>query len=1148
MHLFEKYQRFITSSQIQKILMITKFSCILIWISILTVTAEVYSQSIKFSVEYRDVSLETVLSKIESQSEFSFFYTDQVDLSRKISIRIKDGNISELLDAIFSGTDIGYKIRDKLIIIHAKEKEIRTIKQTGIKITGTVSENFGALPGVNVIVRGSTVGTTTDANGEFSITVPSDTSVLQFRFIGYQQQEIVVGNRRIIAVTMQEATTDISEVTIVAFGKQKTESMLASVASINPQELKVPSSNLTTAMAGRIAGIISYQRSGEPGVDNADFFIRGVTTFGYKKDPLILIDGVELTSDDLARLQVDDIASFSIMKDATATALYGARGANGVILVTTKEGREGKTQVSIRFENSFSSPTKSVKLADPITYMKMNNEAVKTRDVLGALPHSMQKIAYTEAGMNPYVYPAVDWYNMLFDESTSNQRVNLNISGGGPVARYYIAGTYNRDNGNLKADKRNNFNNNININKYVLRANVNVNVTKTTEAIVKLHATMDDYSGPIDGGATIYEKVMQTSPVHYPAYFKPDDHYQYAEYILFGNYGTGNYINPYADMVKGYRDTKQSLMLAQFEIRQKLDFITEGLNARAMFNTTRRSVYGIRRAYSPYYFQIGSYDSTQDQYTLFPLNGNSGTDFLTTAEDKKNVITTTYFESALNYDRTFAEKHDVSGLLVFIMRDELSSVDNNNLQKSLPARNMGLSGRFTYAYGTRYFVEFNFGYNGSERFAKNERYGFFPSAGLGWMVSNETFWEESLKNVISKLKLKGTYGLVGNDAIGDVNSRFYYLSEVNLSSSNYAYTWGQMFNETKNGVVINRYANPTISWETSRKTNLGLELGLFNQLELQADIYRDYRYNILMPRESIPGTMGLQTDIQANIGEAVSKGIDFSLDYNWAVNTDLWISVRANYTYATSEYKVYEEPDYSDTPWRSQVGHPIGQQWGYVAERFFVDDAEVRNSPIQTFSEYKGGDLKYVDINGDSQITAMDQVPIGYPTTPEIVYGFGFSAGYKGFDLSCFFQGLARETFWIDTKATAPFINTGDFSGYIGQNQVLKAYADSYWSEENRNLYALWPRLSTIQVTNNTQRNTWFMRDGSFLRLKTLEFGYTFPEKWTQKLRMTSGRLYYSGTNLWCFSKFKLWDPEMAGNGLGYPVQRVHNIGINLSF
>jgi TonB-linked SusC/RagA family outer membrane protein len=946
---------------------------------------------------------------------------------------------------------------------------------------------------------------------------------------------------------MAEKIDMLDEVTVVAFGTQKKESVLSSIATIKPSELQAPTSNLTTALAGRIAGMISYQRSGEPGQDNADFFIRGVTTFGYKKDPLILIDGIELTSRDLSRLQVDDIASFSIMKDATATALYGARGANGVILVTTKEGTEGKAKISARYELSVSSPTQKTEWSDPITYMHLQNEAVMTRDPLGIVMHSPQKIENTRLGLNPNVFPAVDWYNELFKPTTLNQRANLNISGGGNVARYYIAASVSKDEGSLKTSKLNNFNNNINLIKYLLRSNVNVNVTKTTKANVRLHATMDDYSGPIDSGNTLYRKITQTNPVLYPPYYQPDAANETTPYVLFGNYENGDYLNPYADMVKGYRDTKTSLMLAQFELSQDLGMITDGLKLRAMFNTNRRSEYGIRRSYNPYYFTATNYDPLKDTYILNALNPNSGTDYLTTSEDRKNVITNTYFETALNYDQTFNEKHGVSGMLVYTMRDELTSVDANNLQRSLPARNIGLAGRFTYAYDDRYFLEANFGYNGSERFAKKERFGFFPSVGLGYIISNEAFWTPELEKTISKLKLKATYGLVGNDAIGSSDERFFYLSEVNMNNSDYSYTWGSMYNYSRNGVSIVRYPNENITWETSKKTNLGLELGLFNKWELQVDVYRDDRYNILMDRSSIPTTMGLSTGIKANVGKAVSKGVDLSLDYNQYFSNNFWMSGRANFTYAHSAYKVYEEPDYSLTPWRSRVGYSLSQQWGYVAERLFVDEKEIQNSPVQTFGDYLGGDIKYKDINGDGQITSIDMVPIGYPTSPEIVYGFGASCGWKGIDASFFFQGLARESFWIDYEKVTPFVDTGDFS-QNSQNQLLKIIEENHWSEENRNLYAFWPRLSTTVINNNRQRNTWFMRDGTFLRLKSVELGYSLPKSLINNYHINSLRIYYSGLNLLCFSKFKLWDPEMAGNGFNYPVQRVHNIGINLSF
>lgn len=1015
--------------------------------------------------------------------------------------------------------------------------------QQGIQITGSVSDNFGEmLTGVNVVVKGTTQGVSTDGNGEFKLTVPGETSVLQFSYIGYKMQEITVGNRRVIAVTMHEDVELLEEVTVVAFAKQKKESVIASVSTVKPSELKVPSSNLTTALSGRIAGVIAYQRSGEPGRDNAQFFIRGVTTFGYKKDPLILIDNNEMSSQDLARIQPDDIESFSIMKDATATALYGSRGANGVILVTTKEGREGKAIINVRFENSTSMPTKKIELADPVTYMLLHNEAVKTRDPLGRTPYTQNKIDNTIAGGNPYVYPANDWYKLLFRDYTMNQRVNFNLSGGGPIARYYIAGTFNNDNGVFKVDKMNNFNNNTNLKRYMLRTNVNINVTKTTEVNFRLSGTFDNLNGPILSGDDMYKVVMRTNPVFFPPYYKPDKDNEYTKHILYGNYDQAQFFNPYAEMTRGYKDYVSTQMSAQFELKQKLDFLIPNLNFRGMFNTNRNSSYDVLRYYNPYYYAVSRYDRINDEYSLYSLNEESGTEYLNYMEGPKGLDATTYLEGALSWSEVYGEKHDFSALFVGTMREKLVA-NAGSLQTSLPFRNLGLAGRLTYAYDSRYFSEFNFGYNGSERFYIKERFGFFPSIGLGWIVSNESFWNDDLRQKISKLKFKGTYGLVGNDAIGDESDRFFYLSEVNMNSSARASYFGTYGNfDGRNylsGVSISRYANNLITWETAHKLNLGIELGLFGKIEIQADVFSEQRKNILMTRASIPGTMGLQAPVRANVGQAEAKGTDISIDVSHNFSNDFWITGKANFTYAKSKFTKYEEPNYIETPWMSHVGYSLKQEWGLVAERLFVDEHEVSNSPAQ-FGRVMAGDIKYKDINGDDKITTLDAVPIGYPTDPEIVYGFGVSTGWKQIDLSCFFQGLARESFWIDAGATSPFLNQ--------ENALLKAYADDHWSEDNRNLHALWPRLSDKWEENNMWRNTWFMRDGAFLRLKSLEFGYSLPENVLKKIYFSNFRIYFNGVNLLTFSKFKLWDPEMGGNGLGYPIQKVFNVGIQLGF
>ncbi len=1020
-----------------------------------------------------------------------------------------------------------------------------------------VDEEGLPLPGATIIIAGSSGGSITDNKGAFSIDAKMGDKVV-ISFVGMDSQVIEYTGQKEVKVTLKEKHDELEEITVVAFGKQKKESVIASISTVKPADLKIPASNLTTALAGRIPGMISYQRSGEPGKDNAEFFVRGVTTFGYKKSPLILIDGIELSTTDLARLQPDDIASFSIMKDATATALYGARGANGVILVATKEGKEGSASLNIRYEKSVSLPTRMLDIADPITYMKMHNEAILTRDPLGGRAYSLEKIRMTEQpNRNVYAYPAVNWFDEMFDKQAINDRLNFNLSGGGKVSRYYLAGTINTDNGILKVDKRNNFNNNVKLNRISLRSNVNINVTKSTEVIVRFNGNFDDYNGPIDGGETLFRKALQTNPVLYPKYYEPDERNKYSQHILFGNAGQhGDYLNPYADMVKGYKDESRSNILAIIELKQDLNFITKGLSIRGLGNTTRESFFNVNRSYSPFYYSLSSYDAGIDEYSLFELNPQGGTEYLQYHEGDKKITTSFYFEGAMNYNRTFKEKHIVTGMLVGIMR-EMKLANAGSLQKSLPYRNIGLSGRFTYAYDNRYFAEINFGYNGSERFAAKERFGLFPSIGIGWIASNEKFWIP-MNKVINKLKFKATHGLVGNDAIGSEDDRFFYISQVNMNNDNLGTTFGQNYLNGIPGISIDRYSNDQISWEKARMTDLGIEMGLFNKFEIQADYFYEYRSNILMDRSQVPSSMGLQVPLKANIGEASSRGFEASVDFSHSFSEAFWVMARGNVTYATSKFEVYEELNYAGAglPWKSRLGNSLNQQYGYIAERLFIDEADIANSPLQTFGEYMAGDIKYKDINGDGRIDENDIVPIGYPTDPEVMYGFGASTGYKNFDFSFFFQGSARSSFFIDTYKTAPFIDindkdtqSDDWNNRIGNNALLSVWANDHWSEDNRNLYAAWPRFSNQVVENNRQTSTWFIRNGAFLRLKSVEFGYTIPkDTFIKKAGISSMRFYLSGTNLLTISKFKLWDVEMGGNGLGYPIQKVFNLGVNVNF
>lgn len=1011
-----------------------------------------------------------------------------------------------------------------------------TFAQASLVKGQVVDKEGNPLPGVSVLQLGSTNGTITSIDGKYAISNLNENDSLRFSYVGFNNQVIKVGIQTIINVVLLESASALEEVQVVAFQTQKKNSVIGSINTVNPTELKIAPTNLTNALAGKIAGVISYQRSGEPGQDNAEFFIRGVTSFGYANSPLILIDGLEVTTTDLARMEPDNIASFSIMKDATATALYGARGANGVILVTTKTGKKGKANISVRIENSITSPTITNQFLNGVDYMELYNKALRTRDPEALLYYSKDKIEGTRNGLNPQIYPNVDWYSELFKSTVQNQKANMSVSGGGEVAQYYLSVSYTDEKGLLNVDKMNNFNNNIDIKRYNLRANIDVNLTKSTKAMVKFYSLIDRYNGPQNDAGSIFSMVMQANPVNFPKYYDKDESTQFVNHVLFGNKGNGGYPNPYAEMVRGYKDRFSSTTTAQFQLEQDLSMITKGLKLRGMASLNSYSLSEVARGFTPFYYGLKEVDG--ESGVIHSVEQISeGTEYLTTGTSYKTANNSFYFEGVAQYNRVFGDKHDVGGLLVGYARELLTDA-SSDVYSSLPFRNMGISGRTTYAYDERYFVELNFGYNGSEKFSKQNRYGFFPSAGLGWVVSNEKFFTETMKKAVSNLKLKATYGLVGNDAIS--SNRFYYLSSVNLNDGGKGHVWGEDFGNSYNGYNINSYANPAVSWEVAEKANFGLELGLFNNVNIQVDYFTENRTNIYMQRDYIPASMGLTAPIASNIGKAESHGIDGSADYKVSINKDLWITSRVNFTYATNKIIENGEPQYP-YPYMSNIGQPMNQPRGLVAERLFVDDLDVLNSPVQynQIGSYMAGDIKYVDVNGDGKIDDSDMVPIGFPTVPEIVYGFGASLGYKDIDFSFFFQGSGRSSFFIDPTSISPFVR---------ERNALQIIADNHWSDENPDPNAFWPRMSVNAVANNEKASTWWLRDGSFLRLKSVELGYSLPEKLLGKMNIEKARFYASGTNLLVFSKFKLWDPEMGGRGLGYPPQRIINIGLNFNF
>lgn len=1057
-----------------------------------------------------------------------------------------------------------------LFIFLSFPRQLSAQNSSGV-LSGFVLDSMTKQPvnGVSVVIRGTKQGTSTDRSGAFSLDISSNQAMLEFTSIGYRPQAVLVTKGQPAMIYLTTMVDTSGAVVVTAFGRrERKEAVVGSVTTVEPGELKIPASNLTNALAGKISGVISFQRGGQPGLDNSAFFIRGVTTLGYSASPLILVDNIELTASDLARIQVDDIASFSILKDASAAALYGARGANGVILVTTKEGKAGQAKIEVRVESAISTPTKSIKLADPVTYMRAYNEALTTRDPLATPFYSPNKIIGTqktlagEGGITPYIYPAVDWMKTLFKDRTSTRRANFNVSGGNTLAKYYVAGSYSRDNGILQVNPVNNFNSGMKFENYQLRANTSIKASSTTELGIRLWGNFNDYTGPISNqgnsfATDLYSQVLHSNPVAFPAYYLPDSANKNTSHILFGNAinQTGNLqSNPYASLMYGYKSFSESRMSAQFEVNQNLKFITPGLSFFGLFSTNRYAYFDVSRNYLPFYYDMQNYNEQTGEYKLRWLNQQPGAarEYLGYNEGPKYLNTYLYLLGRIDYSRAFGS-HNVGASLIGTRQQ---TIDGNagNLQASLPNRNLGISGRASYSYDNRYFFEFNFGYNGSEKFAPDHRFGFFPTAGAGWLVSNEKFWQGGISNVITRLKLRGSYGLVGNDAIGDPKTqRFFYLSNVSPNSGTPVY-FGTNNSVAMQGTTIYAYPNPDVTWETSRKANLAAEFTFFNKLNFTAEVYKENRYDILIQRGFIPVTVGIENsaagNLRSNLGKATADGIDLNINYRQDFKSGLWASVLGNLTITRNKVGHLEEPEYRN-PWSFRTGRMINQPFGFIAERLFVDDKEAANSPSQIFGTYlpQGGDIKYRDINKDGKIDQDDMVPIGLPSTPQVIYGFGFSLGYKNFDLSAFFQGSARSSFFINPTGvtnfeygifgTAPFVNNA---------QILQAYADNHWSEENQNLYALWPRLSVYDIPNNQQQSTWWLRDGSFIRLKSVEAGYTFPKKWTSKAAMRAARIYFSGLNLLTFSKFKLWDPELAGNGFAYPIQKVFNLGLKFDF
>ena len=1077
------------------------------------------------SVKGQAMTIKQAIQLIEKNSNYTFFY-NAADLKNTTNKNLKcEGTIEEVLKEVFKGSGITYMIKGNEIILKVnKEEAAQQQPKKKRTVTGTVvdAENGDPVIGATVVVKGQKDGVITDLDGNFTIAISGSKAQLEFSYIGYRKKTVDVGDLGVINVKMESDNQLLSEVVVVGAGTQKKVSVTGSITSVKGLELKAPSSSLTTSFAGKLAGVISMTSTGEPGAAS-EFYIRGVSTFGGRATPLILLDDVEISTADLNNIPAETIESFSILKDASATAIYGARGANGVMLITTKTGKENeKTRINVTVENSFNKPMNFPDFVNGATWMEMYNEAQLTRNP-GATPkYSQLDIDNTRNQVNPYIYPDVQWKDVIFKNMNMNQRANVNISGGGSKASYYMSLQANHDTGLLDTKKVYSYNNNINNWGYNFQNNISYKITSTTKIDLHMNAQIRNKKGPNYSTSDLFAQMLYCNPINFPVTFpaQPGD-----THIRFGNaIWTGSSVrtNPYAYMLSSFKEYNENTLNTSLKINQKLDFVTKGLSVQAMVNWKNWASSSYNRTIEPYYYGIkgGSYNpSNPTDYEIERL-GTSGTDYLKTSDISKASDQTFYLDARVNYDRQF-NLHHVTGMLMYMQREYRSSV--------LPERNQGFSGRFTYDYGQRYLVELNFGYNGTERLAKKERFEFFPAVSLGWVISNEKFFEPMTK-YIDNLKIRGSYGLVGSDETGlsAGAQHFLYIDQVSLN--NIGFTTGVDMNYTLYGPLVTNYAVVNGGWERVKKLDIGIDLELFRQLTITADYFNEKRYNILLHREAWPESLGYYTAKPwSNKGKVDNWGIELSVNWRKEFTKDLYVDFRGNFTYTENKYVNLDEPVYPYV-WKTSTGKPLSRTTGYIAQGLFSSQEEIDNSPTQNLgSTVKPGDIKYRDVNGDGKIDGSDQVMISpYGTTPRIQYGLGMNVTYKKFDFGVFFNGSAKRTIMI--SGISPF-GQSDYN-------VMQFIADDYWSESNPNPNAKYPRLglTSSQTANNTVASTYWMRNGNFIRFKTLELGYKFKY----------GRVYLNGDNIAVFSPFKLWDPELSWNA--YPLQRTFNIGVQLNF
>lgn len=1082
------------------------------------VTAQTSDQkSSLITISVQNVPMKEVFAMIEQQCDYSFIYrNDILDASHLVSLNVTKQTIENTLKILFAGTQNTWEISGHQIVIGKASATENGNKEKNTKlsrVTGTIrAANGELLIGATVWSKTRpTVGTASDINGKYLLDVYPD-EVLEFSYVGYKSQDVPVSGRGIIDVELQPNDAILDAVEVVGYGVQKKISVIGSQQTIEAGDLKTPVANLTQGLIGRVSGLVSVQRTSEPGFDDAEIYIRGISTLtASMSTPLTLVDGVPRS---FANVDPEDIESFTILKDASATAVYGVRGANGVIIINTKSGMKGSPKFSVRYTEGFTKPTKITDFVDGAVYMEMSNEASTTRG--GNRLYSREVIEKTRSGEDPYLYPNVDWMKEILRDFSRNRSANINIQGGSDKAVYYIGLAYYDEDGMYKDTKLADYNSNTFFRRYNATTSLTLNPFRSTEIKLGIQGYLANANYPAAAQSTIFSSAYFTPPT-YIAPMYPDG--------KLGAFSGGD-LNPVAQLgATGYANQWRSQIYSNLRVTQQL---YKGLSITGMFSFDTYNYTSNRFTKSPNTYHATGRDANGNLLFEQTRQGTENLAYGLSAKGDRTI----YLEAALNYKNTFG-RHDVSGMLLFNQSDEINT-KATNVEEALPYRFRGLSGRFTYSFDNRYFGEFNFGYNGSENFAPDKRYGFFPSFGLGWVISNEPFFEGAT-DIIQYLKLRGTWGQVGNSQIS--GRRFAYLATVTDNGST-SYNFGKNMDQNYGTTAINEYA-VDVSWEVADKTNIGLDMRLLNnKLSLQVDLFKESREGIYLRRKSIPSYFGMINNPYGNIGKVENKGIEVALNYanTWG---DWSLSVMGNYSF--NRNKVLEDDSTAAYPWQSTIGNKVGQRFGLVALGLFESKEEIAASPVQT-GDTRPGDIKYKDINGDGLINEYDEVPIGWGNVPEIIYGVGFSVGWKNLSLTAMFQGAAHVDAMLSGEGVLPFAQGS------GRGNLLSNITDR-WTEQNPRQDAFYPRLSIGTINMNYEKSTWWLKNTSYLRLKNVELSYTLPDRWMKHIRLENARIFIQGVNLLTFSPFDIWDVELGdGRGAAYPNISSASLGLSFNF